>query len=106
MWIGLNDKANESVYTWDDGTPVTANSYYNWEPGEPSGIAIAGVCVYFVSFTYFDTFKNTSYLHAANVTLYSLIYIARDQIYVNPGEVINLWCLRNVTEFSLFSYPV
>jgi len=32
-WIGLNDRANESVWQWVDGT---AFDYSNWKPGEPS----------------------------------------------------------------------
>lgn len=33
----MNDRENETVYFWDDGTPVTPDSYGNWEPNEPSG---------------------------------------------------------------------
>ncbi|KAG8179317.1 hypothetical protein JTE90_021985 [Oedothorax gibbosus] len=32
LWIGLHDRINESVYTWDDGSPV---NYLNWEPLQP-----------------------------------------------------------------------
>lgn len=32
FWIGLNDVAQEGVYRWQSGEPVT---YTNWEPGQP-----------------------------------------------------------------------
>ncbi|KAG8183915.1 hypothetical protein JTE90_029022 [Oedothorax gibbosus] len=39
LWFGLHDRVNESVYSFDDGTPVTNATYFNWEPYEPLGFA-------------------------------------------------------------------
>lgn len=33
FWIGLNDRANESVFVWSDGNNST---YRNWNYGEPN----------------------------------------------------------------------
>ncbi len=33
LWIGLNDTANEGVFTWSSGEPVT---FTNWASGEPN----------------------------------------------------------------------
>ena len=35
-WIGLNDRRNESLFVWSDGTPYNASVYSNWHPGEPN----------------------------------------------------------------------
>lgn len=35
IWIGLNDAAVESTFTWADGSPV---GYTNWNPGEPNNL--------------------------------------------------------------------
>ena len=35
-WIGLNDRLNESLFVWSDGTPYNASVYSNWHPGEPN----------------------------------------------------------------------
>lgn len=50
LWIGLHDRINETVYTWDDGTPVTPDSYLNWEPNQPSFDDIENVCYCRASF--------------------------------------------------------
>ena len=41
-WIGLNDQANEGVYLWTDGGPVT---YTHWAPGISSPYSEAEDCV-------------------------------------------------------------
>jgi hypothetical protein len=41
-WIGLNDQANEGVYLWTDGGPV---SYTHWEPGVSTPYSEAEDCV-------------------------------------------------------------
>lgn len=35
-WIGLNDRQNESVFVWSDGTPFNGSVYNNWYQGEPN----------------------------------------------------------------------
>ena len=35
-WIGLNDRLNESLFVWSDGTPYNASVYSNWHPMEPN----------------------------------------------------------------------
>ena len=35
-WIGLNDRLNESLFVWSDGTPYNASVYSNWYPMEPN----------------------------------------------------------------------
>ena len=35
-WIGLNDRLNESLFVWSDGTPYNASVYSNWGPMEPN----------------------------------------------------------------------
>ena len=37
-WIGFNDIAAETVWSWSDGGPA-APGYTNWNPGEPNGQA-------------------------------------------------------------------
>ena len=41
-WIGLNDQANEGVYLWTDGGPV---SYTHWAPGVSTPYSEAEDCV-------------------------------------------------------------
>ncbi|XP_028415977.1 uncharacterized protein LOC114539542 [Dendronephthya gigantea] len=41
-WIGLNDQANEGVYLWTDGGPV---SYTHWAPGMSTPYSEAEDCV-------------------------------------------------------------
>lgn len=36
FWIGLNDRRNESLFVWSDGTPYNHSVYHNWYPGEPN----------------------------------------------------------------------
>ncbi|KAG8183913.1 hypothetical protein JTE90_029021, partial [Oedothorax gibbosus] len=40
VWFGLHDSLNESDYNFEDGTPVTSNTFLNWQPNEPSGRAL------------------------------------------------------------------
>jgi len=35
-WIGLNDRRNESLFVWSDGSPYNGSVYSNWYPGEPN----------------------------------------------------------------------
>ena len=35
-WIGLNDRRNESLFVWSDGTPYNGSVYNNWHPNEPN----------------------------------------------------------------------
>ena len=35
-WIGLNDRQNESLFVWSDGTPYNRSVYSNWYPNEPN----------------------------------------------------------------------
>ena len=35
-WIGLNDRRNESVFVWSDGTSFNGSVYNSWYPGEPN----------------------------------------------------------------------
>jgi len=39
LWIGLNDMAEEGVYVWSSGEPVT---YTNWAPNQPSDTGLDG----------------------------------------------------------------
>jgi uncharacterized repeat protein (TIGR02543 family) len=34
LWLGLSDQAEEGVWQWDDGSPLT---YQRWQPGQPDG---------------------------------------------------------------------
>ena len=35
-WIGLNDRRNESLFVWSDGTPYNRSVYSNWYKNEPN----------------------------------------------------------------------
>jgi hypothetical protein len=36
-WMGLNDMAQEGVWAWEDGSPVTFTSWEAWEPNDAGG---------------------------------------------------------------------
>ena len=36
FWIGLNDRHEENVFVWSDGTPYDKSIYSNWLPNEPN----------------------------------------------------------------------
>lgn len=42
LWIGLTDAADEGVFTWSSGEPLT---YENWGSGEPVGGSMKTMCL-------------------------------------------------------------
>jgi hypothetical protein len=42
LWIGLSDAAEEGVYTWESGEPV---SYTHWDVTQPITISIRTTCI-------------------------------------------------------------
>lgn len=44
-WIGLNDRQNESLFVWSDGTPYNRSVYSNWYRNEPNDRAGDEDCV-------------------------------------------------------------
>jgi hypothetical protein len=49
LWIGLNDIANEGIYTWSSGEPA---NYRNWAVGQPNGFPQEDVCCLWQPFSY------------------------------------------------------
>jgi len=41
-WIGANDRANEGIFVWADGTPVT---FFNWSQAQPDNFEGQENCV-------------------------------------------------------------
>ena len=44
LWVGLNDRDNEGVYVWSDGSPVHEDGL-NWRPNQPDNYKGTENCV-------------------------------------------------------------